>query len=235
MSTGKLWRMLVPFETAFAEAGLRSPNLNIGPACRGCGSSAQTLRPKPLVLEWESGSDVVGDFTWPNGARTAVKKSAMDVLMKQFRGIHSEPVVMVQDPKLKQPKKRTGRTKPRVWLPYTGPELVELWPDTTAPFLPTSTITTANQCVMCGRQSRRISGIEVKSHLYNPDLGELVPDLHPRVPGQGLFIAAPNVQETPIFRVEEFSEAIFCTSHVKSFLKHERFTNIEFLEYGDVV
>lgn len=235
MSTKTLWRMMVPFETTFATAGLRSPNLNIGPACRGCGLSTQSLRPKPLVFEWEPGSDVIGDFTWPNGARVVVKKSVMDTLLKQYGGIHPEPIEMVQDPKLKQPKKLTKRSKPRVWLPYMGPELYELWPDNIVPFLPMSTIIVITQCRVCGRSSRRISGVEVKSHLYDPDRGELVPDLHPRTPGQGLFIAAESVRDTPIFRVEEFSESIFCTDDVKSFVERECFTNIDFLEDGEIL
>jgi hypothetical protein len=78
-------------------------------------------------------------------------------------------------------------------------------------------------------------GGEVKSHLYDADKGILVRDLQPRVPGKGLFVAASDVKDAPIFRTEEFTRAVWCTDEVKSFIEREGFTNVDFLEYGDVV
>jgi len=227
--------MVEAFETPFARAGLRSPNRHVVPAlCDSCGRGGRYERPKPLVFEWEPGSDIIGDFTWPFSSRVAVRRPVFDSLAREFSGIHVEAVEMIQDPKLKPPKRRTSRSKPRVWLPYTGPELVELWPDREVPFLPETTIIVPLRCKNCGRELREISGFEVKAHRYDPRKGELVPDLQPRVPGQGVFVASSEVAD-PIFRLQEFTEAIFCTDEVKSFIEREGFTNIDFLECGDVV
>lgn len=235
MSTGLVWRFVEPFETHFAQAGLRSPAQIIGPTCPRCARGDQYIKPKPLVFEWEPGSEIVGDFIWPSGGRVAVKKTVYESLASRFRGIHASDLGMVQDPRLKPPKKRTIRSKPRVWLPYTGPDLVELWPERIVSFLPTTTIIVQHKCEMCGRESLRISGPEVKAHIYDRDKNDLVPDLQPRVPGKGVVIASSEVKDSPIFRLDKFSEAIFCTDEVKSFIERERFTNIDFLEYGDVV
>lgn len=235
MST-KIWRLMHQFEAPFAEAGLRSPLEEIIPAeCDRCSRGADYARPTPLVFEWEPGSDLIGDFTWPDGARVAVKGPVYEALAQRFRGIHAEPVEMVQDPKLKRPKRPTKRTKPRVWLPYVGPELVELWPERTVPFLPHTTLDIHLRCEDCGRELPNISGFEYKAHKWNPKLMDLVPDLQPRIPGQGLFVAATEIGDTPIFRVEEFTEMILCTDEVKTFIQEKGFTNVDFWEYGDVV
>jgi hypothetical protein len=165
----------------------------------------------------------------------AVKKSVFDALARKFRGIHTEPVDMVQDPRLRSPKRASARNKPRVWLPYSGPELVELWLDHVTPFLPATTTQVDWHCDNCGREPRSITGVETKSHRYDQNKKDLVPDVHPRAHGQGVFVAAANVKDHPIFRLEEFSGSILCTDKVKSFIESEGFTNVDFLEYGDVV
>lgn len=236
MSTRMIWRMVEPFETSFAPAGLRSPMKLIVPGlCTRCGRGKRYITPKPLVFEWEPGSDVIGDFTWPDATRVAVKRTVFNELAKRFRGFHSESVEMVQDPKLKRPERLTKRTKPRVWLPYTGPELVELWPEHTVSFLPETTIVTSYACDDCGWEFRNISGVESKSHVYSQEMGKLVPNLKPRSPGMGVFVKASELLEAPIFHVEEFTAPILCTDEVRAFIQSKGFTNIDFLEFGDVV
>jgi hypothetical protein len=149
--------------------------------------------------------------------------------------MHAERVEMVQDPKARPPKRPNRRSKPRVWLPYIGPELVELWVEHVVPYLPATTLELVRRCKVCGRESRNIVGVEVKAHLYDQSKGELVPDLHPRRQGQGVFVADSNVNNNPIFRLEEFTKAIFCTDEVRLFIKRQGFSNVDFLEYGDIV
>lgn len=235
MSTQRVWRMMKPFETSFAEAGSRSPPQSVGPACQHCGASDRTIMPTPLVLEWEPGSQIIGDFVWPSPARVVAKRTVVDQLVREFNGIRAEPIEMVQDPKLKQPQRPNKRTKPRVWLPYPGPELVELWPEHTAQFLPSTTLYVGTRCDFCGRESHRLAGVEVKAHVYDREKGELVPDLQPRVPGQGVFVAASSIKNRPIFRAKEFTNAIWCTDEARSLIQSKGFTNVDFLEYGDVV
>lgn len=235
MIVSKIWDLREAFETTFAEASSITPDEAVGPVCRRCGITDRYERPRPLVFEWEPGSDIIGDFTWASRPRIVVKRSVYEKLANEFPGIRAERVEMAQDPKLRPPKRITRRTKPRIWLPYTGPELVELWPEHVVRCLPSSTLTVGTRCEVCGRESRRIEGAEVKAHLYDPDKGELVPDFQPRVPGKGLFVASSDVKDAPIFRMDEFTEAMWCTDEVKAFIQREGFTNVDFLEYGDVL
>jgi hypothetical protein len=191
--------------------------------------------PRPLALEWEPGSEIVGDFTWVGGTRTAVKRAVYDALARTFHGIEASGIKMVQDPKLKQPKRRSSRSKPRVWLPYTGPELVELWPTRLIPFLPATTFEVAWCCEVCGYEPRQITGVEVKQHRYNRDLGILEPDIKPRAPGKGVFVSVSDVGDTPIFRLAELTGPLLCTDRVKSFIQEQGFTNVDFCEHGDIV
>ena len=236
MNKGTLWYLKEPLDTSFAQAGGRSPDKRIVPAlCARCGRGARYVTPRPLILEWEPGADVIGDFTWPGGGRVAVKRTVFDILARKFSGFHAENVEMVQDPKLKRPKRPASRSKPRIWLPYTGPELVELWPDCPVPFLPATTFEVAWRCEDCGNEPLQLSGIELKMQRYDSDTGELVPDHHPRVPGKGVFVSASAVGDHPIFRLTESAGTILCTDEVKSFVLREGFTNVDFGEYGDVV
>jgi hypothetical protein len=236
MSRGTLWYIAEPLDTEFARADSRSPPQRITPSlCDRCSRGARYIKSKPLIFEWEAGADDIADFIWPDVTRVVVRKTVFEVLAREFRGIHAEPVEMVQDPKLKQPKRRTSRTKPRIWLPYSGPELVELWTDHEVPYLPETTTEIPWQCKKCGNEPRMLSGFERKSHLYDREKGILVPNHQPRVPGKGVFVAASEVKDSPIFRLQEFTGPILCTDEVKSFVERQGFTNIDFREYGDIV
>lgn len=236
MSAKTLWYLSEPLDTSFAEAGLRSPpQLTTPVLCDRCSRGARYMKPRPLVLEWEPGSDIIGDFVWPDATRVAVKRPVFEALNREFGGIHAERVEMVQDAKLKPPRRHTSRSKPRVWLPYTGPELVELWTEHELPYLPETTTEIAFRCKACGNEPHRLSGIEIRSHLYDRERGILVPDHQPRVPGKGVFVAAAKANSAPIFRLQEFTGPILCTDEVRSFIEREGFTNVDFREYGNVV
>jgi hypothetical protein len=60
---------------------------------------------------------------------------------------------------------------------------------------------------------------------------ELVKYVHPRVQGQGLFV--PYIQG--IFRVEEFPAWVFCTDNVKRLIEDREFSNVSFLQMGEIV
>ena len=232
----KLWRMLEPFDTTYAEAWLRSPARLVKPAtCDYCGRDAEYEDPRPLVLEWEPGSDVVGDFVWPDGSRVAVQRRAFDIISSHFAGIEAGAVEMVQDPKLRRPTRKTKQTKPRVWLPYEGPDLVELWVQHAVPLAPGSVKEISSHCRKCGRALWNWSGVEVKEHRWDQEQKRLVPRYTPRDPNRGLRIAASDVAANPIFRAIESPAAIFCTDQVKALIEGEQLTNIDFLDYGELI
>ena len=236
MNAGKLWLFHKPIDTTFAVGGGGGrPYELVEPAqCSLCLGGSVYARPGPLSLEWDPGFDTVGDFTevW---AYVAVTKPTYEVLASHFKGIHAGPIEMIQDPKLKRPMKPNRRTKRRIWLPYTGPELVELVVERVVPYLPSSTWELTRTCKECGRESRDLVGVGEKGHRYNIALGDLVPFHQPRIPGKGFFVAASAVGDTPIFRFRENEGGIFCTDEVKNFIEGQGFTNIDFCEYGDIV
>lgn len=73
-------------------------------------------RTQPLVIEWEPGSDVIGDFTWLQFSPEIVVATQRvgRALLQRFRGFELGPVEMIQNPKLRRPQRITRRTKPRV-------------------------------------------------------------------------------------------------------------------------
>ena len=74
----------------------------------------------------------------------------------------------------------------------------------------------------------------MKKHVWNKRLGGLE-ELHfPRTPGKGLYIADSDVDGSDIFRVDEFPAWIFCKDTTKDFIIAQGFTNINFLEYGEL-
>lgn len=69
-----LWR-IGSWDSAFAEIALRSPDeaneINTI-LCRSCGNGVGYRRPYPMIFEWESGSDKIGDLLGPEMGRLVV-------------------------------------------------------------------------------------------------------------------------------------------------------------------
>jgi len=234
--TNTLWRLFEPDETTYARSGMLSqPRLLNTPECARCARGALYEEfPKPMILVWEPDSEVVGDFSF-TGGRAAVKRTVFDTLAGVFDGIVAERLEMEQDPKLKRPKRPTKRTKPRVWLPYEGPPLVEMWIDRMAPYLSSTTLVVPYHCDDCGRAMTKLGGTERIERHWSEEMMGTVPCRIPRVPGQGVFVRDADLGGVKIFRVEEFSRMILCTNEVKAFIEERGFTNVDFLEYGNVV
>jgi len=72
---------------------------------------------KPLVIAWEPGSEVVGDFVWPGfGSGVVVTDKVLRVLQQRYQGFEPGPVEMVED----EDEPHADRGKPRIRLPYCG-------------------------------------------------------------------------------------------------------------------
>ncbi len=232
----RLFRLNDPEDSRFARAarhGTWCPSASPG-VCSECGSSAQRRVP-PLTIEWLPDSDVVGDFVWAAGD-VATTQRVRTVLQPRFQGFEFESVLMWQKPSLRPPQYTSKRTKPRVWLPYHGPPLSELW--VTAWLhadLGRSTIREVSTCSTCGHKEYRIEGVEVRKHRWVPDTKNLVLVHTPRQEGKGLYVAANGLEGADIFRVFELPAWIICTSEVRMAIEDRRFTNVSFLEVGDAV
>lgn len=234
----KIWIISDPVDFQFARANIQgtwSPMKNGLKICPECTQPLQK-RIKPLVIEWESGSDVIGDFLWPEFASIAVSERSFKALESQFEGFERGPIEMIQDPKLTRPKRITKRTTPRIWLPYEDMHLFELLVTSWVHIdMQKSTVKYINKCNTCAQEFYEVTGIEHSKRSWNSYLGEMFEMRVPREPGQGVFIDETNLNGADIFRVHEFPAWPLCTDRVKDFIVKEKFTNIIFFEMGEII
>jgi hypothetical protein len=229
----RIWRFADPHDSRFAVASRRgtwAPTFSPDP-CPECGVSRQRRVP-PMVIEWEPGSEIVGDFTWVGfGAEAFVTEAVLEALSGRFSGFEPGPVEMFQEPDLDPAKD----TEPRVWLPYEGPKLFELLiTDWVHLDRDRSSITpSAPKCSTCGSEAFHVEGVERRESRWDKVRKELIPIHTPRLPGQGIYIAQHDLGGTCIFRIYEQPGAVFCTDRVRDFVLESGFSNVLFLERGE--
>lgn len=218
--TVKPWRLHNALDDAFA-AAFTDPNTEI------------TRGDQTLVIEWEPGSDVVGDFTWVNADEVAVTERVGAALLEHFRGFELGPVEMVQDPKLKRPRQLTRRGRRRIWLPYQGPPLRYLLVTAqVSADLERSTLTPQGIHPDYGYMRYQVEGHgHLEWHGRYPDPVETV--RVPRQPGKGVYIAAAALEGADIFRVVQLPGWTFCIDAVRQLIIDSQFTNMDFFEMGE--
>jgi hypothetical protein len=210
----KIYHFCDPQDYRFAQAIRRGTWYPQGSKiCPECKTSQQT-RVSPLIIEWEPGSDEIGDFTWPSlGADLVVVQNVKDAFETQFNGIKFEPVEFWQARKTRKPKKITRRTKPRIWLPYSGPTLWDVIPKRWCNLdLIKSNVFVVKICSTCGKT------------IYHR------PPVHQRY----LVIDPKTWGGEDIFRIYEYSNMIYCTDKVKDFVERSGFSNVSFKEVGEI-
>lgn len=229
-----IWHIVGSLESSFAGCLHRSPVETVHRPCTGCYEGAVLHIPYPITIEWNVGSNHVGDFSWPGSGRSIVKETVFEKIVNAFPIVRSEPIEMFQDPALKIPKNKK-RAKPRVWLPYEGPRLLEMVPIHSVPAHTRTTWAIMSRCRVCGRDGIRLDGYELREHRWSQEKKDLIPFHRKREPGHGLFVSGQLIKGRSIFRVDELYAWIFCTNEFKHFIEDQGFTNIDFLEYGEVV
>jgi hypothetical protein len=188
-------------------------------------------RAKPLILAWEPGSDVIGDFVWPGAdSEVVVTDRVLCVLQGRFRGFEPGSVEMV-DWDLPG-----GRRKPRVRLPYQGPGLHEFWVTSWVHLNPDrSTVELEKRCGTCGHEFWKLYGVERSDWKYDRERPELVVTKTDRLPNAGIFLSETDLAGASIFRVFEFPGLVFCTDPVRDLIEQEGFSNAAFMEMGDTL
>lgn len=212
-----LWRLSDPGQHRYARASRR-----------GTWEGNPSRRVRPLIIEWEPGSDVIGDFTWPGfDSDIVVNDRVAEVLTgAKVPGFDLGSVQMQEN--CEADKRRSK--KPRVQLPYSGPSLWDLW--VTAWTIADRARSTIDQVTRPnGSVGLELRGVQHLDASWDQQRMALVKKMYPRVKGQGLFV--PPIRG--IFRVEEFPAWVFCTDEVKDLIEQYNFTNISFLEMGDVL
>jgi len=198
-------------------------SLYVEPTKRLCMACRAIERP-PLELEWDVGSDLVGDFV-AAGAPIIARLKVADELTQHFKGFTTRPVNFPEHPNLMRPKPPKRTRKKRVWLPYEGPPLCEIVVTQEVDLLPQSSVEYESVCKECGRPAyRSFNGIEKRR-------GQLIT---PRIPGQGLFVSKKSLAGCDFFKPRN-SGLTLCTDRVKEFMEQRGYTNIGFLEVGEVI
>ncbi|MBK9259924.1 MAG: hypothetical protein IPM54_08830 [Polyangiaceae bacterium] len=218
----KIWQLMNPHDYAYADA------IRVGGTWQ---PGEYQERRRPIVIEWQPDSDVVGDFTWPGFAADLVitDQVARALTDRGIQGFELRAVEMFESAKVAKMSRRRSK-RPRVRLPYTGPKLWDLW--VTAwrhADMERSTITIHQRAD--GSTDYDLSGVQHEETIcWDPEKG-VIREMRPRIEGQGLFV--PLIDG--FFRVFEFDACIFCTDNVKCLIEEHRFTNVSFLEMGDVL
>jgi hypothetical protein len=219
----RIWSLQHPRDPAFAEASLVGERSY----CKG-------KRIQPLVIEWDPGSDVIGDFTWTLIATgIAVTERVGKMLLERFRGFELGPVEMIQNPRLKRPARITRRTKPRVWLPYEGPPLYELWVTAWVNADVDRSTVTIERNPSTGITTYHLTGDERTEIRVDGQTGMSVRTRVPREPGKGLYVPEQEVEDVDIFRLVQRPGCVSCTDAVRDFILANEFTNVDFFEIGE--
>lgn len=192
-------------------------------------NSARKFGPiEPAVISWQPGSDIIGDFVSAAFCKLA-KRSVGEELASRFGGLSLGPVEMFQLKSVKPPK--TKARFPRVLLPYQGPELCELWPNT---WLPCE--------VEDNRFEWRIdAGVKIADLKFDPSLTPSAPQhvrgcLYERdVSSPRLYVKRSDLNGLGIFCLRGFRGAIFVTEDVMTFILDKQWMGVHFFEEGVIV
>lgn len=223
----RIWKAGPDSGIAFADV---SPSLEAGgrlfpyvPSAQGTG-----------VIEWQPGSWEVGDFVWAEGhGFVLIADRAERVLAASgVRGWTSLPIEMRQHPSVVKPQmpQRVAARNRRVWLPYEGPALREMHI--------TRWVHLDRERSTYKRPLKSDEGAELLPprgvEWYSVDgAGRRVQ--HPRRPDKGFFVSAEDLGGDSVFRCYEWPHVLLVTDAAKTVIEGGGLTNIEFVEYGEVI
>jgi hypothetical protein len=226
----EIWRFTSPRDDKYASAGRRGSwtEARISGPCPEC-SSAPQERTQPLILVWEPGSDLVGDFVWPGfGSEVVAAEHVFAAFESRFAGFERGPIEMSEEPDLAH-----GRA-PQVRLPYEGPALYELWTTTwSSADMDRSTIRLDRRCETCGTEFWEVDGVERWDSVFDAATRQIVRTRVERDPQSGIYLRRDELEGADIFRVAQVPGWVFCTDPVRDLVREQGFTNVDFLEMGE--
>lgn len=185
--------------------------------------------PEEFILEWEPDSDVVGDFTWPAVSSWVVTRREIgEALRARWPSLVLGPIGYWQDPKLYRLKRKPK--KPRVLLPYAGPEQVYFKPTVFVPFdRERSRVREMEDSN--GNTYFRLQGVETFD--FSNGFGKLARRI-PREAGGGYFLPEDEVKRAGLFLIEKSASFhLYVSDEVKDFIEENAWSNIDFLEHGE--
>ena len=173
---------------------------------------------KVMWDDWIAKGNVIPDFVY--STYTICKKEIADNLQKHFVGLKLVELNFEKNPK-ELIVKNLNRLK---WLPKENVELTGIDTDIEIPALPQSTLRfgvsglTGKECI------KEIIGAETLK-------GD---NIIPREAGKGIFFKAEDIGGYNFFKPIAYP-FLLCTEEVKFYVQEQKYSNIIFLEIGDVI
>lgn len=234
----RIWRLAEPRNSTYACFTALAPSYRREGRCSECKRFIPAAeRKRPLHLSWDEGSDRIADFAWGVGSGAVlITEQVLQALLVHFSGFEGASVEMLQEPELKRPTRPNRRSKRRVWLPYQGPPVQELWITTRVSCdLHRSSLQLSIHCRTCGLKFYQILGGERIDSTWDRVLLCSEDIRTPRVPGQGLFVREADLAGADLFKVVERDDLTLCTDRAKDFITKNGFMNVDFFEIGETI
>ena len=215
---GRIWLLSDPIDYRFAEASRRGTWQEKG---------GKLVRVSPLVIEWTkwtTASESVGDFLWPAiGENLVMHERIFQELQDRFGGIEKEPEpIRIIPPKHKRKKKKTTEDSSlTIWIDEL--KIIE------ARILHYVDIDWDKSCIKTTEEGGENIEIDVDSETFTVTTQRI-----PRVEGGGIYVKASLLQGHSFFKVNQFPIMNLCTDAVRDFILEKRYTNIDFLEVGEL-
>jgi hypothetical protein len=190
-------------------------------------------RVQPLSMVWPEGEPAqTGDFVWPAGTYLPVaSREIAGELRERFLGFDLGRVA--EDPDMAE-----------LWItarcrPHERSTLREIHPP--CPVCGTSILMWgAGSAFDVARRWRKglvlLDGVEFWDvGDWDPAIKDLARIHHPREPGRGLFVTDGERNGADLFYIADDNKAIVCTDEVKTFIEARDWTNVGFLEAGELI
>jgi hypothetical protein len=216
----KIWSFQNPSERKFAYATTTG----------ACWDEKRKVRRQPLIVEWEPGSTVIGDFNVDFWGVFVKREVADELIRLGVRGFEPGPVEVRENS-----ERRKRKAKNRVTFPYEGPPLAELWVTKWVRMDPERT-TYEFETLSDGTARKVLVGTERKETDWNRETFESTDRWIPREPGKGLYVKASELGGCQLLAVYEFSVGRpVCTDEFKKLVESKGYTNVAFREIGEVI
>lgn len=210
--------------------------------CPSCGKSFPgTCRIQPTLIEWmewvndDCAVDQTGDFLWADTALLARAEVAHDIFT-EFTSIDLFEVFIIDDPSALDSQYPYSRQRGLPRRSATS-SFFELRPKVKVGFDRERTTRVEDSCSTCRRTFVQPMGWEEYLPIYDRDLKEVVTHHTHRAVNTGLFISREQIGDADWFRVDALGglgNFNFCTDRAKDFITSRAYSNIRFLEVGEI-
>lgn len=184
------------------------------------------VRTSPLIIRWDGQAKVAGDFTFPTDKDVMLKRSVGEELLAAgFRDF------VLGSVEIRNRDQKTLRRNLPLGLAY---EFAEILIRKLVPLEKTKStfVTELNR----GKIYYKMPGLaHTKLENWDAKTGHMDIIFVPREKGKGFFVPESLLAGCDIFQVSEFEGRFLCTDRFKEYVVKRGYTNVSFLEVGDVI